>query len=196
MNKPFAAAIVASALLLTACAGNDFVRPDANALKLGQTTVVQATQKLGPPRSDGTIVKNGKTLKTLSYAYASTVGTAARDGIVPARALTLTFDGDVLVGQEFVSSWAEDATDFDERKVASITKGTSTRADVVATMGKPSGTAIPPLVKAPSTDALVYAYSESIRSGLTLRFYRKALIVSFDERGVVTDVEYTSSGTR
>lgn len=193
MNKPMITALVAGALLLAACAGNDFVRPDANALKNGETTVAQATRQLGPPRSDGTIVRNGK---TLSYAYASSVGTAARDGIVPARALTLTFDGDVLVGQEFVSSWKEDATDFDEGKVASIAKGRSTRAEVVATMGKPSGTAIAPLVKAPATDALVYAYNESIRSGLTLRFYRKVLIVSLDDRGVVADVEYTSSGTR
>ena len=195
--RPFALlASLALAALVAGCAGTNFVRPDAESLRNGQTTMPQAMQRLGTPRSDGTVVKNGKTLKTLNYAYAATTGTPLYSGVVAARALTLYFDGDTLVGHEFVSSWAEDGTDFDEAKVASIQKGKTTRGEVVAVVGKPSGAYAPPLVKAPATDSAVYVYSQATRDGLSLRFYRKVLVVAFDDKGIVSDVEFASSGTK
>jgi hypothetical protein len=194
--KIFVIAAVVVAGLLAGCAGSDFVRPDTEVLKNGQTTVAQVVQRLGAPRAKGSVVKNGKTLTSYSYAYASTVGSPVRSGVVPARALTAYFDGETLVGHEFVSSWAEDATEFDEAKAPSLVKGTTTRAEVTRLLGKPSGAYVPPMAKPPATDAVVYAYSQTARDGLGLKFFRKVLVLSFDPRGVVTDVDFESSGNR
>ena len=46
------------------------------------------------------------------------------------------FFDEVLVGHEFLSSWAEDHTDFDEKKVSTIVKGKTTRAEVIQLLGQ------------------------------------------------------------
>ena len=104
----------------------------------------------------------------------------------------LYFHNDTLVGHEFISSWADDHTDFDEAKIKEIIKGKTTRAQVVQLLGKPGGFYIFPLIKASTGEAAVYAYSE-VR-GFTP--YQKLLVVTFDAAGVVTEVEFTSAGSK
>jgi hypothetical protein len=177
---------------LWGCAGRDFVRPDAQGLKNGETTYAQVMATMGQPRQEGTALKNEKTVKTASYAYASLGGKPLHEGVTAARAAGLYFYNDVLVGHEFISSWAEDHTDFDETKIDRIVKGRTTRSEVLTLLGKPSGYYVYPLIKSPTGEAAVYAYLE-VRG---FKPFRKLLIVTFDAGGIVTDVEYTSAGSR
>lgn len=174
------------------CAGTDFVRPDSKDLRNGQTTYAQVVARMGQPRQEGSVIKNDKTIKTASYAYASIGGKPLREGVTAARAIGFYFYNDTLVGHEFISSWAEDNTDFDEGKIKDIIKGKTTRAEVVQLLGKPSGYYIYPLIKVSTGEAAVYAYSQ-VR-GFTP--FHKLLVVTFDAAGVVTEVEFTSAGKK
>lgn len=178
------------ALALIGCAGSNFVRPNTDALKLGQTTYVQIVQQFGQPRREGTVLKNDRTVRAIFYAYAALGGEGLHAGVVPARGMTYYFSNDVLVGYTFVSSWKEDNTDFDEKKIDMITKGKSTRPEVITLMGKPSGYYAYPLIKSDSGQAMVYSYAEAL---LNRTSHRKSLAVSFDNGGVVSEVEFTAS---
>lgn len=191
--------IVAGMLVLglLGCAGKDFVRPDANTLKNGQTTYAQVTQMYGKPFAEGSVIKNDKTVKSVSYAYASLGGKSVKEGVVPARAMGLYFYNDTLVGYEFISSMAEDNTDFDESRTSQIVKGTTTQADLIQLIGKPSGYAIYPMIKATTGQGAVYTYMEVSGGPFTSRkTYRKGLVVTFSDQGIVTDLDFSSSGTR
>lgn len=188
--------LIAVAVLLFGCAGKDFVRPEPESLRNGQTTYAEVTQRLGKPAREGTVQKNDRTFKTASYVYSSRGGTPHRQEITPARVLFLYFDSDTLVGHEFVSSFAEDHTDFDEDKARELIKGKTTRAEALRIMGKPSGFYIPPLIKAPAKDAAVYMYIEVKASLFNIKPFQKALVVSFDDSDVVSGVEFSSLGTK
>jgi outer membrane protein assembly factor BamE (lipoprotein component of BamABCDE complex) len=177
---------------ISGCAGTNFVRPDSDSLKNGQTTYSQVTAKFGQPRQEGSVIKNEQTLKTATYAYASMGGKPLNEGVTAARAAGFYFHNDVLVGYEFISSWAEDHTNFDESRIKDIVKGKTTRAEITQLMGKPGGYHIFPLIKAATGEAAVYAYMEV--KGFTP--FRKELRVTFDNAGVVTDVEFSSSGRK
>jgi hypothetical protein len=152
---------------------------------------------MGEPRRSGEVLKNGKTVKTATYVYATTGGEPLEDGVIPARALSYYFHNDVLVGQEFVSSFKSDNSNFDETKVSGIIKGKTTRADVVQLMGKPTATFVFPMVSQTSGEALGYTY-QTTRGGAFsgFKFYMKALRVTFDDSGLVLDVDYSSSGNK
>lgn len=184
-------------LLLSGCAGTDFVRPTPDAFKLGRTTHAEIIKQLGEPRREGTVLKNEKTLKSITYAYAATGGEPLEQGVIPARAMSYFFLDNTLVGQEFISSFREDHSNFDDTKVPAIVRGQTTRAEVTNLLGRPSGAYIPPVVKETSGEAMGYAYATTSGGALSgFKFFRKALLVSFDERGVVSDVEYSTSGSR
>jgi hypothetical protein len=197
MNQ-YAKGLAAAALCaaLAGCAGTDFVRPNTDDLKNGQTTRAQLIARMGPPRNEGSVLKNEQTIRTATYAYASVGGQPLRDGVTPARAAGFYFFNDTLVGHEFISSWKEDHTDFDETRVKDIVKGKTTRAQVTQLLGKPAGAYVYPMIKSRTGDAAVYALVETSGSAFIIRFYRKVLIVSFDTAGIVEDVEFTSSGER
>jgi hypothetical protein len=184
--------VISTITSLYGCAGRDFVRPDAQGLKNRETTYAQVLASMGQPRQEGSVIKNEKTVKTASYAYASLGGKPLHEGVTAARAASLYFYNDTLVGHEFISSWADDHTDFDETKIDRIVKGKTTRSEVLTLLGKPSGYYVYPLIKSPTGEATVHAYLE-VR-GFTP--FRKLLIVTFDAGGIVTDVEYTSAGSR
>lgn len=181
---------------LAGCAGTNFKRPDPQSLVVGKSTSADVTKVMGAPLQTGELVKNEKKLKTARYAYAEGAGKGKYPGVVPARAMVFyTFD-DVLVGQEFVSSFPEDATDFDETKVQAIVKGKSTRADVVALLGKPNGEVIYPMIKNKNEIGSAYSYSHAKGSVFDMKFYSKVLVVSFDSGGIVTEVDYQSTGEK
>jgi len=185
----------ATVLLLAGCAGTDFVRPTPDALKNGTTTIGEARQRYGAPYREGVATHNDERVIVLSYAYATTGGTPLEAGVVPARGLELQFWKDVLISHAFISSFADDNTNFDEARRDRIIKGKSSRDEVVALMGRPSGYAIFPAIKQKSGEAAVYVYQAVRGSAFNMRFYRKALIVSFDDKGIVTEVDYTQSGS-
>jgi hypothetical protein len=189
------------ALALVGCAGGNFVRPTSESVTNGQTTYSQIVEKMGQPGWEGTNLKNDKTIKSAVYIDARAGGFKRfliRSNAV--RGIAFYFYNEVLVGHKFVSSSAEDHTDFDEGKIPSIVKGETTRRKVVQIMGEPSGYYVYPLIKSPTGEAAVYEFDESswsgVGSGLKLKTFNKLLVVTFDPSGVVEEVEYTSMGNK
>lgn len=196
MNATRILSVVTLAIALSGCAGTNFKRPDPGALEVGKSTSSDVTRIMGAPLQTGELLKNNEKIRTVRYAYAEGAGTGRYPGVVPARALVFSTFSDLLVGQEFVSSFPEDATEFDETKVSAIVKGKSTRAEVLALLGRPNGEAIYPLIKSKAETGVVYSYSHAKGSVFNMKFYSKALIISFDANGVVTDLDYASSGEK
>ncbi len=186
----------AAALLLSGCAGTNFVRPDSSSLVNGQTTYAQIVASMGMPRREGTVQKNDKTINTAQYAYASVGGKPLHPSATPARGINYYFVGGTLVGHEFLSSFAEDHSDFDDSRVKDIVKGKTTRADLVQMLGKPAGSYIYPMIKSEAGEAVVYSYLEVTGSAFNMKVNSKKLVVTFDSAGVATDVEYATSGSR
>ena len=196
-KKISAIALTCTALALAGCAGRDFVRPDSGELKLGQSTYAQVLAKMGEPRSTGEVFKNGENVKTVTYVYASTGGEPLESGVIPARAMSFYFHRDQLVGQEFLSSFKSDNSNFDESRVPAIEKGKTTRAQVVQALGKPTATFLKPMVPETTGEAIGYTYQTTSGGAFTgFKFFRKLLRVTFDGADKVLDVEYSSSGSR
>jgi outer membrane protein assembly factor BamE (lipoprotein component of BamABCDE complex) len=189
-------ALISIVLLLNACAGKDFVRMNDETLMLGKTTQGQIKAALGKPYQTGVVTKNEKQLTTASYAYAATGGKAAAKSVIPARSQGFYFLDNILVGYEFTSSFQVDSTNFDGAKVAEIKKGTTTRDEVVKLLGNPGGKYTYPLIPNMNQEAVNYLYSQTSGSAFNLKFYQKQLVISFDPKGIVSNVEYTESGQK
>lgn len=194
MNQKTLLAVLALTATLAGCAGSDFVRPAEGSLVVGKSTIADVTAKMGAPVQTGELTKNEKKLKMYRYAYASTGGESAYPGVTPARSMAFTFHEEKLISQEFVSSFKQDSSDFDSNKMSAIVKGKSTRNEVIALLGRPTGEAVYPMIKGENDKALVYSYAHAKGSVFNMKFYSKALIVSFNNQGVVTDVEFTTAG--
>jgi len=190
-----ALAVLVLLLVASGCAGRDFVRTPAESLALGKTTEAEIRQRHGSPYREGTVMKNGETVKTLVYAYAEGAASLA-GGVVPARAQGFYFMNGVLVGHEFTSSFEQDKTDFDASKVQQIAKGQATEPSVIALLGKPQGAYRYPLIKDRAGRGLVYLYQQSRGTAFNMKVYNQLLVVALDEQGVVRDVEFSSSGER
>jgi outer membrane protein assembly factor BamE (lipoprotein component of BamABCDE complex) len=185
-------------MLLTGCAGTNFVHMSENALVLGQTSSDQIKASLGSPAQQGVLTKNGQQITTFSYVYAQSIGgDAAADDVIPVRNQTFFFFNDKLVGYNFTSSWKNDCTDFDSTRVSAIKKGVSTRSDVVSLFGAPGGKSIYPLVANKGDEGMTYLYFQTTkRKVFIINSYLKTLIVTFDKQGIVTDVSYSESGQK
>jgi hypothetical protein len=193
--KSFLAVWLISGLL--GCGGKDFVRPSPDDFKLGQTTYAEVIQRMGEPRRTGDALKNGKTVKAVTYVYASKGGEPLEADVIPARTLTYYFYNDTLIGEAFISSFKSDNSNFDDKQVESIKKGQTTRAEVIRLLGEPTATFIPPMIKETSGEAIGYTY-QAVRGGLFsgIKSFIKVLRISFDDKGLVSDIEYTSSDNK
>jgi hypothetical protein len=190
-------ACLALAFVVGGCAGSSSSvskQPD-DGFVLGQTTRQEILQRLGSPYREGTVTKNGKQLKTMTYAFGMG-GTPIRPGVNAARGQGFYFLDDKLAGYDFASSWKEDQTDFDAGKLPGIKKGVSTRDDVVRMIGRPGGRYAYPLIADQNRQADVYLYAESRGGPINVKFYQKHLIVTYDERGVVSNVDYQELGQK
>jgi hypothetical protein len=178
-------------LLVISCAGSNFIRPESESLSLKQTTKQDITNKFGKPYQKGTKLTNEKTVDFVTYAYSSVGSTPVYKGITPARAMTFYFLNDLLVGYDFTSTFKEDHSDFDESKLNSIKKGETSLEDVISALGEPKGKYIFPLIEDAESEAIVYKY-EQFKS---YKIYNKSLIIIANQ-GIVTDVEYVTSGEK
>jgi hypothetical protein len=188
----------ALALVLVAfggCAGRDFTRPPADTLTLGKTTEQEIRQRFGDPHRQGTVVRNGETMKSLSYGYASGAASLA-GGVTPSRGMGFYFWNDTLVGHEFTSSFDTDTTDFDATKVQQIRKAETAESDVTVLLGSPHGAYIYPMIPDKAARGLVYLYAQTRGSAFSLKFYRQLLVVTIGPTGVVSEVQFASSGER
>jgi SmpA/OmlA family protein len=178
---------VALAIVAAGCAS---AKPPQDTLVLGQTSRQEILQRLGTPYREGTVTKNGKQLQTMTYAFATSGGTPARSGVNPTRGQGFYFFDDKLSGYDFSSSWKEDQTDFDAAKLSAIKKGVSTRDDVVRLIGRPGGKYAYPLITDQKAQADVYLYAETSGGPFNAKFRQKHLIVTYDDRGIVSNVDY------
>jgi hypothetical protein len=190
------------ALCAAGCAaGRDFVRPSSDSLQLGKTTYAEIVARFGSPYREGTMLKNEQTVKSTVYVYATRGESAAISGVTGARATGFYFVDLVLVGHEFTSSFEKDHTNFDETRITQLKKGETTEAQVIGLMGQPTGNYMFPLVQRKDEKGLVYLYSQTrVEQApfvpVKIRQYRKVLVVSVGENGVVTDVTFNASGEK
>ena len=187
---------LALAIVVAGCAGSDFAKQSDDALVLGQTTRQDILQRLGSPYREGTATKNGKQLQTLSYAFGTTTGAPVREGVVPSRGQGFYFLNDKLAGYDFNSSWKDDQTDFNSAKVPEIKKGVSTRDDVLRLIGRPAGKYGYPMIPNQNEQADVYLYAETRGRPFNLKIFQKYLVVTYDGRGVVSNVDYKETGQK
>lgn len=186
-------ALLFTVLLVGCSAGRDFSRPHADTFQLGRTTYAQVLERYGDPYRTGTALRNGETVKTVMYSYAT--ATPYVDD-VPVRTARFYFLQDTLAGYDFTSSFREDKTAFDSAKVQQIRRGETTRQQVVDLLGQPGGLYNYPVIKGKDDTALVYHFVDTNRTPFvpgSLRVKSKMLVISVDSRGVVTDVDYAES---
>jgi hypothetical protein len=183
-------------MLFAGCAsGVDFKRPDAANLNLGLTSEKEIRDRYGDPRGETTLLKNEKTIKVLSYAHAEAAPYVEK---IPVRAMTYSFHEGRLVGFDYSSSFSSDKTDFDDGLVTQIVQGETTKDQVVALLGKPTGMLIQPMVKEPGQQAYVYSYSRTDKDPFATHFRRttKTLVVTFDGKGIVVEKNLSTGGTK
>jgi hypothetical protein len=186
---------LALSIVVAGCAGSSPPKQSENGLVLGETSRQEILQRLGSPYREGSVTKNGKQIKTLTYSF-GTGGAPIRAGVNAARGQGFYFLNDKLAGYDFASSWKEDQTDFDGAKVSGIKKGVSTRDDVVRLIGRPGGKYAYPMIANQNSQADVYLYYETRGGPINVKFYQKLLVVTYDDRGVVSDVDYQETGQK
>jgi hypothetical protein len=178
----FVALVVAGLCLL----GADFARPDPASFALGSTTEAEIRQRFGNPYGQTTSRVGDRVVTTLQYTYAE-----PRTGVIPARAMTYSFYEGRLVGFDYSSSFGADENAFDEKVVKRIKRGETTRTEVLAIAGPPTGQFIYPTPQAtvPGRRAYVYGYSRSERlAPATLETANKVLTITFDDHDVVAEL--------
>lgn len=189
-KKYVIALLIGTALLTTGCATN-FVKPAQNALTIGKSNS-EEVKKLVPGSSYKQVVTvNNEQVSTFTYQYM--FNNVFYGSIIPHRSLIYSFFNDVLVGEEFNSSYEEEKTEFDIKKVAEIRKG-QTLDQVIAIMGNPSGKIVYPLISDKAGSGIVYAYSYTRFVPIYSPTTSHLLIIAFDQNNVVTNISYKLDG--
>lgn len=172
------------------CAGN-FVRPDTDSVKLGKSKPGEVTSLVSGQPTRRNVEVNNEKIDTIIYNYVGNV--PFYGSVIPHRSLTYSFFHDVLVGEEFISTYDDERTEFDTNKVPQVRNG-QTKDQVISIMGAPSGKVLYPLIGDKNGSGLVYAYSYSRFAPLVSPSWSYLLIVTFDEKGVVTNISYKENG--
>lgn len=195
--------VVAGAMLAVAACGigRDFTPPVEGELRLGQTTVAEASQRFGQPYRRTVVASSTSDVNAATDAAsdgrpaglrpASVEGVTHVLGYVfvtsaaSARSMLMTFWNDRLVFYNFVSSFAEQSTNFDESKVAQIRRNAMTYGELVALFGPPSGQGIYPVVAARGHRLIVYQFAQGNTQTRTVQYKRLEVLV--DARDIVLD---------
>ncbi len=186
-------ALAFAVLAMTGCA-HDFVRPAPDALKVGHSTKDEVLKVAGTPSfKNDKIEINGETIQSITYSYVK--GAKFYGMIAPQRTLTYSFFNDVLIGDEFNSSFDEESTNFEAEKVFGLVKGKSTKADVIAALGKPAGDVRYPIIKDKNGKGIVYEYTVSRHGGIIMITTQLVVVITLDANNVVTDISYKKNGT-
>ena len=178
-------------LLLGGCAvGVNFTKPSDSQLVVGVSRQADVLASLGKPNFTTTLIVNGKSLPSDTYAYAvGGSGDGALPGVTPARSLSVTFNDGVLVQRVYSSSFKEDSTLFDVDKAKTVKPGMTTD-EVTGMLGKPSGAAVYPATSAPGIHALIYLFTET----KGFKSEKNELTVEADGSGHVTKSNYSQIG--
>jgi len=173
-----------------------FSCPDPGLVILNATTRDEIEKAYPYGSQPGSVFRNGETVEIVTYTQTSVrKSLAVAKKVTPARALSFYFLDGILVGYEFVSSFKEDHTDFDDAQVAEIKQGETTIEDVADLLGKACGQHVYPLVSGDAKRALVYSYTQ-VKGTFKLQIFTKTLLVTTDSSGVVMEVTLEASGER
>jgi outer membrane protein assembly factor BamE (lipoprotein component of BamABCDE complex) len=185
--KMFACLVLA--VLLTACGGKDFIRPQNGSLNLGTTTYDQIIMNHGEPLRTGNLTRNGIQLKTITYSYAVAVPFTTK---LSSKAMVFVFDNDILVSYDYASSFDDEkeSANYDDEKVNNIEQGDK-KDKVISILGKPGGEAIYPAVGTKGDSIFRYSFIDTYRIPFvpTARITRKTLTISFDSNDSVVDIK-------
>jgi outer membrane protein assembly factor BamE (lipoprotein component of BamABCDE complex) len=176
---------------LAACTAQTFVKSDFAGFKNRETTYAQVVAKIGYSRKEDMRQFNGQPVKAMSYGYVAVGSKPLHEGMDPVRVQWFYFHNDVLVGHHFVSTLAEDNTNFDETKVKGIVRGRTTRAEVIDLLGSPSGYYVYPMIAPVTGEAALYFFADRRGSRRDKTYLRKTLAVIFSEAGIVRDFRLT-----
>lgn len=192
LKKSLVLSAIAVSALLAGCAPTDFVKPDAQKIAIGKSTWqdVLATSDQEHKPTEATLKDNdtGKEIRVMTFSYSK--GADFWGMIIQSHNQNYFFNNNILIGQGYDSSIDNDSTDFDENKVPQIKEGVTTKAQVIALMGNPSGNAIYPMAKAPGDTELMYLYSHARFAGIATTTEVKSLKVSFNQSGIADRVRY------
>jgi hypothetical protein len=188
------AILITIMLFLTACMNQNWKKPEPDSLILGKTTYDEIKQQFGKPAREGTVMKNGSQLKTLTYVSNTWKEKDEAFKGIPARSLGFWFKDNVLVGHGYNSSFKSDCTFIDPAKVKQIKKGGTTFSQAIDILGKNYGECLYPLVKDEEGRGITYNYFQNRAGFLKNELYSQFLIISFNKQDVVTDVDFTTSG--
>ncbi|MDF1794380.1 MAG: hypothetical protein P1U88_20880, partial [Thalassobaculaceae bacterium] len=141
-----------------------------------------------------TETKDEKEIRTLFYTHTTLYTNDARvTGVPAARSQAFSFYEDTLVGHQFTSNFKSESTDFDESVVTSFKEGETTRADVVAKLGPPTGNWIYPMVEWPEDKAMRYGYGfvDTRKASMPRTVKRLTVVLRPDDvvRKVELDIE-------
>jgi len=186
--------VAATVIALTACAsGPTFTKPDAEKLVLGKSTRADVLQSQNAkPTSETEATVNGEKVHETTYFAAENPKFWGM--LIERRFGTYTFYNEVLVGNVFTSSYSDESTKFDTDKIASIEKGKTTRSEVIALLGNPSGEVIYPVISDKKGRGLVYSYNWGRFAGMFTSFSSNLLVVSLDENNIVTNISFKQNG--
>ena len=192
LKKSIVLSAIAASALLAGCAPTDFVKPDAQKIAIGKSTwqdVLAASDQEHKP-TEATFKDNttGKEIHVMTFLYSK--GADFWGMTIQRHTQHYFFSNNVLVGQVYDSTFSDDSTDFDEGKVSQIKEGVTTKAQVIALLGNPSGNAIYPMTKAPGDTELMYLYSHARLAGIATTTETKSFNVSFDKNGVADRIQY------
>ena len=181
------------ALLLTACGGKNFIRPDSQSLIVGTTSYADVVMQLGEPIRKGTLTKNDLIVQNISYSYAETVPFST---ILSSRAMVFYFHDGLLVGYDYASSFSgeKQAAAIDDEKVAQIKKGDK-KEKAIALLGTPSGEFIFPMTAPKGTSSVMYSFISTSRVPFIggVKVTKKVVTITVGPNGLITDISTSES---
>ncbi len=180
-------------LLLTACGGKNFIRPDSQSLIVGTTSYADVVKQLGEPIRKGTLTKNDLIVQNISYSYAEAVPFST---ILSSRAMVFYFHDGLLVGYDYASSFSgeKQAAAIDDEKVAQIKKGDK-KEKAIALLGTPSGEFIFPMTAPKGTSSVMYSFISTSRVPFIggVKVTKKVVTITVGPNGLITDISTSES---
>lgn len=180
-------------LLLIACGGKNFIRPDSQSLVVGVTSYADVVKQLGEPLRKGTLTKNELTIQNISYSYAEAIPFSTS---LSSRAMVFYFYDGLLVGYDYASSFSgeKQAAVIDDEKVAQLKKGDK-KEKVLALLGTPSGELIFPMIVPKGNLSVMYSFISTSRTPFAggMKVIRKVVTITVDPNGLITDISSSES---
>ena len=201
--RPAAGVMVALTVLLGACAaeteGRDFGRPDYATGSAPDLTEAQIIRQLGQPFSRGQVLKHGQHMVSV-LIYVRLTGLPG-ERVRYRKRYSFVFAGSRYLGYSFFSGAPEDQVSYDDRLVAKIIKGKTSKSEVLAMFGNPNEALLYPATPeatgsagyvAREGDSLVdYDYYVLEADGTWVE--SKSLRVVFDQDGIAKDVRFAAN---